>query len=84
MNDFGRSGAPKSWSEEDKKLIDWFLNLPESDYPKTPFFLRPGVRVIDFFSVLKEEIARGPEGPRTRYRALQGDIEDLKKVIESR
>lgn len=82
MNDFGRSTPQKDWSEEDKKLIDWFLNLPECDYPKTPFLLRPGVRVIDFFTALKEEIAVGPEGPRTRYRALQGDIEDLKKVIE--
>ena len=84
MNDFGRTGASKEWSKEDKELIEWFLNLPESDYPKTPFYLRPGVRVIDFFGVLKEQIAQGPDGPRTRYKALQGDIADLKKVVEGK
>lgn len=84
MNEFGRLGTPKDWSEEDKKLIDWFLNLPESDYPKTPFFLRQSVRVVDFFTALKQDIEAGAGGPRTKYRALQGDIEDLKKIIESR
>lgn len=70
------------WDAEDRELIDWYMNLPEEEYPEIPFYLRPGVRVIDFFLVLKEEIERGPNGPRTRYKALQGDIADLRKYIE--
>lgn len=81
MNYFSNT-TPVDWSEEDKKLIEWFLSLPEASYPKTPFLLRPGVRVVDFFSVLKEEIAMGPGSPRTLYGALQNDIKDLKKVID--
>jgi len=83
MYGFGRAGPPKEWTKEDKELIDWFLSLPESDYPKTPFFLRRGVRVIDFFTALKEEIARGAEMARAKNGALQDDIKDLRKVIES-
>lgn len=83
MKDFARSGPPKEWSKEDKELIDWFLALPQSDYPKTPFYLRPGVRIIDFFTVLKEEIARGPEWIRAKNGVLQDDIKDLRKVVES-
>lgn len=82
MYGFGRSGPPKEWTEEDKELIEWFLTLPESSYPKTPFFLRPGVRVVDFFTSLKEEIARGPEMARARNGVLQDDIKDLRKVVE--
>jgi len=75
-------GEIKEWSSNDKELIDWFLSLDPNLYPKTPFILKPGEQVIDFFSALKEEIRRGPNQYRARNGVLQDDIRCLKKIVE--
>ncbi len=77
-------GEIKEWSKKDKEMIDWFLNLDPNLYPKPPFMLKPGVRVVDFFISLREEIERGPNQARARNGALQEDIECLKILIDRR
>lgn len=72
----------KEWSPEDTELVDWFLNLDRSKYPQTPFELKPGERIVDFFTSLREEIGRGPNQYRARYGVLQEELRCLKRVIE--
>ena len=60
-----------------------FAALLAPDDLRTPFDLRPGARVVDatrFLAQLRRDIALGPQGPRARFGALQGDLMRLRDI----
>jgi hypothetical protein len=75
----------REFSPELCELIGWF-RLPWHMLPGEPFTLRPGHRVVDpqkFYGALAHDIRAGPDGPRARSPALQRDLGDLRRHIES-
>lgn len=72
--------ASYEWSPEESELINWFMGLRE--FPRLPFELRKGVRIVDFFISLREEIERGPNQYRARHGLIRQDLLDLRRVIE--
>lgn len=72
--------ASYEWSSEEHELIDWYMNLKE--FPRMPFELRRGVRIVDFFTSLREEIQRGPNQYRARHGLIRQDLLDLRRVMK--
>jgi hypothetical protein len=79
----GKQSKAKTWNEDDRNLIDWFLSSEET-LPQGPFELKPGVKIIDpkrFYESIKHDITCGPKNGRTIFNALQEDLKNLKKIL---
>ncbi len=65
------------WDSETRQLIDWFsATIPQAE----PFELCKGVTILDparWWQSINGDIASGPNGPRARYGAVQGDLRRL-------
>ncbi len=65
------------WDSETCKLIDWFSDtIPQAE----PFELCKGVTILDparWWQSINGDVASGPNGPRARYGAVQGDLRRL-------
>lgn len=72
--------ASYEWSSEEKELIDWYMG--QKEFPRFPFELRKGIRVVDFFTSLREEIQRGPNQYRARHGLIRQDLADLRRIME--
>ncbi len=65
------------WDSEVRQLIDWFLT---TGAPAKPFELCRGVTILDparWWRSIEGDIEAGPNGPRARYGAVQGDLRRL-------
>ena len=65
------------WNSETRQLIDWFTAATS---PAEPFELCRGVTIRDpaqWWQSIRCYIECGPDGPRARYGAVQGDLRRL-------
>ncbi len=70
------------WDSETRQLIDWFLTTAPA---AEPFELCRGVTIRDpaqWWQSIRGDIACGPNGPRARYGAVQGDLRRLHALTE--
>ena len=71
------SANRSDWDAETQRLIDWFLTATP---PAEPFELCRGVTILDpvrWWRSIHNDIEWGPNGPRARYGAVQGDLHKL-------
>ena len=77
-NDNSDNSANRSdWDAETLRLIEWFRSVTP---PTEPFDLCRGVVILDpvrWWRSIEGDIASGPNGPRARYGAVQGDLRRL-------
>lgn len=77
--------TPREFSPELSELVGWFRGVWPT-LPRRPFTLRAGHHVSDpdrFFASLAQDIRAGPNGARARVPALQHDLADLRRHVES-
>lgn len=77
--------TPREFSPELCELIGWF-RLAWHGLPRRPFTLRAGQHVTDpdrFYASLATDIRAGPSDPRSRNTALEHDLADLRRHVES-
>ena len=71
-------GLPvEDWDAETLRLIDWFKTATP---PAERFELCSGVTILDparWWLSIEGDIGCGPDGPRARYGAVQGDLRKL-------
>ena len=75
---------PEDWDAETSRLIDWFSTTTP---PAEPFELCRGVTVLDpvrWWRSIEGDIGCGPNGPRARYGAIQGDLQKLYDLLTDR
>ena len=71
------SANRSDWDAETNRLIDWFSTTTP---PAERFELCSGVTILDparWWRSIEGDIALGPNGPRARYGAVQGDLRKL-------
>ncbi len=62
--------CPREWDEATAAHVAWFRSAPA---PSEPFYLQPGVTIVDpvrYWAALRADVAQGPSGPRAHYGAL--------------
>ncbi len=77
-----RAAPSNDWDSETAELIRRFLNTHP---PTEPFELSKGVTVIKpalWWTVLRRDIAAGPNGPRAHYGSLKEDLRRLAALIK--
>lgn len=77
--------TPRVFSPPLCELIGWF-RLAWHSLPRDPFTLRTGVHVADpqlFYASLATDIRAGPNAARSRNTALQQDLADLRRHVET-
>ena len=65
------------WDSETRRLVDWFLTTAPA---AEPFELCRGVTIRGperWWRSIEGDIGCGPNGPRARYGAVQGDLQKL-------
>lgn len=70
------------WKAEEELWIEWFLS--ERNLPCHPFYLKQSVQVVSsekFYISLRQDIDRGPFGPRNLFGALVDDLKCLKMLF---
>ena len=83
INDQRSAPTADGWDRETQRLIDWFLTTSP---PAEPFELCRGVTVLDparWWRSIEGDIASGPNGPRARYGAVQGDLRRLHALMKT-
>jgi len=74
------------WEKKERLLIKWFIKkFNAGSLPQEPFKFKSYSEVIDpsvYFQKIKDDIDRGPAGPRSMYKALFYDLMDLFMFIE--
>ena len=77
------SANRSDWDAETSRLIDWFLTTTP---PAEPFELCRGVTILDparWWRSIEVDIGCGPNGPRARYGAVQGDLRRLNALMNT-
>ncbi len=72
------------WDAEMLTLIRWFLGTHP---PTEPFELSKGITVLKpavWWTATRRDIVAGPNGPRARYGALQGDLRKLAALMKKK
>jgi hypothetical protein len=81
-NDNSANSANRSdWDVETFRLIEWFKTTAP---PSEPFELCRGVTVLDptrWWRSIAGDVEAGPNGPRARYGAVQGDLGKLSELF---
>ena len=73
----------QGWDAEARRLIDWFSTTTP---PAEPFELCQGVTILDparWWRSIEGDIGCGPNGPRARYGAVQGDLRRLYALMKT-
>ncbi len=81
--DVASSVNVQGWDTETRRLIDWFSTTTP---PAEPFELVPGVVIMDparWWRSIRSDIECGPNGPRARYGAVQGDLRRLYALMKT-
>jgi hypothetical protein len=84
---FDESRAKKrkaEWPRDVAAAADFVLLLAPDDLPATPFGLGPGRTIADareFLRSLRKDVMAGPNGPRSFYGGIQGDIVMLRDML---
>ena len=76
--------SPATWEAATAELIGWF-RANRDRLPSEPFYLKPGVRVVDpalWYRSLDGDIAHGPTGPRARLDGLEDDLSWLRCSVQ--
>ena len=71
-------------SEEWMTEFAWVSDVKPDDLPRGPLRLNGFTTILDFEKYLRslqDDVNRGERGPRARTGALQGDCEELKRIL---
>jgi len=81
----GRPANPADvWPEPMVCLVQWFLNATLPEEPFSPSGYEHILHPATYYESLRRDIEAGPKGPRSRYGALQDDLQRLKAYCEVR